>query len=131
MESFQYLHKGRIITRFDFSNSDYAEIQSRIVVFRNFMVLQPPRSVLTLTDITGVTANGKTVDLLKAWALHNKPYVIAGAVVGLSPARRMLVAAVNYFTKRDIKLFNNAEQASDWLVGQKQDIIMQIKQPRP
>jgi hypothetical protein len=109
-------HKGKTVIRLDFSGAKYLEVLERMGVCKTFISSQKKGSLLLLTDVSGCDVNKRTVDAFKEFALHNKPYAIASAVVGLSGFPRIFVNAVNQFTKRDIKLFSDASVAMDWLV---------------
>jgi hypothetical protein len=115
----QYIINGITITEFDFTTSDALQIERYTKDYRDFVVLQPKQSLRVLSNLTGSPINSRSVDALKAFALHNKPYVVASAVVGLSMARKTLVTVINYFAKRDIRLFDTVEHAQEWLAQQK------------
>jgi hypothetical protein len=111
------VHKGKTIVVLNFSGATYVQALEKIGEFKTFISSQKKSSLLLLTDVSGCDVNKRTVDAFKEFALHNKPYAIASAVVGLSGFPRIFVNAVNQFTKREIKLFNDATAAKDWLVG--------------
>jgi len=79
-------HEERQIVLMDFSNiTDPAEGLAVIEEARKFVAEQPKRrNLLTLVDITGSTQDPKIMDALQALAEHDKPWVLAGAVVGVS-----------------------------------------------
>lgn len=101
----------------NFSGATYVQALAKIGEFKTFISSQKKFSLLLLTDVSGCDVNKRTVDAFKEFALHNKPYAIASAVIGLSGFPRIFVNAVNQFTKREIRLFNDATAAKDWLVG--------------
>ena len=76
---------------------------------------QPFYSVRTLTDVSGARYNREAVVKLKQFVSHNKPYVKAGAVVGLSPLQKIVLEAVSRVSQREFKVFSNAEEAKTWL----------------
>jgi hypothetical protein len=110
-------HKGKTIVVLDFSGAPYVEVLQRIGRMKAFVSTRSKSSLLLLTDVSGCEINKRTVDAFKEFALHNKTYAIASAVFGLSGFPRIFVSAVNQFSKRDIRLFNNSTAAKDWLVG--------------
>ena len=112
-------HKGKSVVVLGFSGLKYLEILERIGEFRKFISSQQEKSLLVLTDVTGCEINKRTVEAFKDFALKNKPYVIASAVVGLTGFPRIFVSAVNQFSKRDIRLFDKIDPAKDWLVSHK------------
>ncbi len=110
-------YKGKVITKLDFSGADYFEALSRIGIFKKHISFQPKKSLLILTDMTGIKVNNRIVEAFKEFTQFNKPYVIASAVIGLAGPYKIFLNTVNYFTKRDIKLFDDAESAQDWLIS--------------
>jgi hypothetical protein len=51
--------------------------------------------------------------------LHNKPYVLAAAVVGItSPLMKLAYNFVMAVSKRNVPIFDTREQAMEWLIGQ-------------
>ena len=54
----------------------------------------------------------------KRLAVNNRPYVIAGAVVGLSGLQKVVYTTVMRFSKRNIPAFDDIEAAKDWLIAQ-------------
>jgi hypothetical protein len=57
------------------------------------------------------------VEAFKEFTAFNKPYVIASAVIGLAGTYKIFINTGNYFTKRDIKLFDDAPTAKEWLIS--------------
>jgi len=112
-------HKGKSVVVLGFSGLKYLEILERIGEFRKFISSQQEKSLLVLTDVTGCEINKRTVEAFKDFALKNKHYVIASAVVGLTGFPRIFVSAVNQFSKRDIRLFDKIDAAKDWLASHK------------
>ena len=108
---------GRTIYELDFSGiKEIAEIRNRITAYQTFITSFPKRSLLILTNLTGCAVNKHTVECFKQFTAHNKPYIIASAVYGLTGFTKIFVNAVNSFSKRDIRHFENPEQAKHWLV---------------
>lgn len=112
-------HKGKRILLHDFSHiTNPFDVLPAVEASRAIVAVQPKGSLLTLTDVTGSRFNKEIVDALKGLANHNKPFVKAGAVVGLSGLQRVVYVAITQFTGRRLPTFDTAEQAMDWLVEQ-------------
>lgn len=112
-------HKGKRILLHDFSGiSNPFDVLPAVATSRAVVAAQPKGSVLTLTNVTGSRFNKEIVDALKELANHNKPYVKAGAVVGLSGLQRIVYVAITQFTGRRLPTFSSAEEAMDWLAEQ-------------
>ena len=56
-------------------------------------------------------------DGLKQFTAHNKPYVKAGAVVGVTGLKRIIFSAVVTFSRRNLEAFDDVEQAKHWLAN--------------
>lgn len=77
---------------------------------------RPLNSLLTLSDFTNSYFDSGVSAPLKEYVAHNKPYVKAGAVVGMSPIRKIIFDAVLFFSRRDnLKIFTDLESAKEWL----------------
>jgi len=113
-------HEERQIVLMDFSNlQDVAEALAAIEEARQFVAALPKRrNLLTLVDVTGATQDGKVVDALQALAEHDKPWVMAGAVVGVTMLKRMLFKMIAMMSGRKFATFASVDDARDWLVHQ-------------
>ncbi len=81
---------------------------------------RPLNSVLTLSDFTNSYFDSDVTSPLKEYVAHNKPYVKAGAVVGISRVRKIIFNAVLFFSRRDnLKTFDTLEAAKEWLSAYK------------
>ncbi len=112
-------HKGVRIAFLDFANvEDTAEAVAAIEEAGRIVQAAPFRSVRTLTHVTGSRFNGEVLEAVKRLAVNNRPYVIAGAVVGLSGLQKVVYTTVMRFSKRNIPAFDDMEAAKDWLIAQ-------------
>ena len=111
-------HKGKKIYHIDLTNADLGQIQQIIKEAKPIISQQAPGSLLTLTDVTNIVMGGENSKAIKEFAAHNKPYVKAGAVLGISGLRQVTFNAVLVFTGRsNLHLFDDAQKAKDWLVA--------------
>lgn len=111
-------HGTRKILKFDFSRLDIAGVREIIAYGTRLVAQMPERSVLTLTDVTDANYDKEIAEALKEFTRHNKPHVIAGAVVGVSGLKKVIFQAVATVSGRtNLKLFGDAESAKEWLVG--------------
>ncbi len=112
-------HKGKEILLIDFSHAvSKEEVFAVIEKAKELIVTRPPQSVLTLTDITEAFFDGEVSQALKQLAIHDKPYVKTGAVVGVRGARKIIYNAVMFFSKRHLELHDDVESAKEWLCEQ-------------
>ena len=111
-------HKGRKILHLDFSHVKAAEIMPIIDMAKSTISAQPPKSVYTLTDVTEAGFNTQVSDAMKEFVSHNKPYVAASAVVGVTGLKQIIFNAVMKFSGRHLHAFDSLDQAKDWLAKQ-------------
>ena len=109
-------HNGGKICYLDFSGLNREELIENIGKAENLIASQPLNSVLTLTNVTNTKFDTDTTDRIKQLTAHNKPYVKKGAVVGVTGMQKIVYKAVIKFSKRDLSLFDNVDDAKDWLI---------------
>jgi hypothetical protein len=73
-------------------------------------------SLFTLTDVTNARFYEEVGDGMKQFSAHNKPYVKAAAVVGITGLKKIIFGAIMTFSKRNLESFDDVEQAKRWLV---------------
>ncbi len=110
-------HREKEILFLDFSNSQPHEVLQTIEAAKRLISSRPERSLLTLTDVTNARFNQEVGDQLKQFTAHNKPYVKAGAVVGVTGLKRIIFSAVVTFSRRNLETFDDLEQAKHWLAN--------------
>ena len=69
-------------------------------------------------NLTGIPYTLENVAVLREFALLNRPYVRARAVIGLPEVARLSFRAVAHVSGRRIEAFDDVAAARDWLVGQ-------------
>ena len=109
-------HRGVRICVLDFSNiTSEAEALRAMDDAKTIIGKEPHSSVHTLTDVTGsrVTSAIRTAlhDLTKA----NKPYVVAGAVVGVTALQAVILRGIVQITGRRLVAKNTRAEAMEWL----------------
>jgi hypothetical protein len=87
---------------------------------------QPRGQALVLTDVTGSNFSQRSIDSLKDLVQHNKPYVKASALVGLSALTRVVFRAVMALTGRDIRVFETREQAIAYLLSKRNEPVLPL-----
>lgn len=112
-------HEGRRVLFIDFSGiRDRSTAFHAIDEVKRLVAGQPRGSLLTLTTVAGSTFDPEIIQALKELAAHNKPFVQAAALVGLSGLQRVAYAAVSLFSGRHITAFRDVGEAMNWLVAQ-------------
>ncbi len=111
-------HEGRQILFIDFSGlTEKADTLAAITASQAFVARQPEGSLLTLTDVTDMDFDEEIATALWGLLRHNKKYVRAGAVVGLSAGRQTdLYDLLTHQARRELPVFETAEEAMHWLV---------------
>ena len=121
MKRVKYIyHNVRQILFLDFSGCKVEDFQTIIKEAEKLIRAEPPYSVLTLTDVTGAKYNLEVTQALKEFVKGNKPFVKAGAVVGLDALKKIIYNSVMHFSGRNLLAFDNIEKAKDWLVEEAQ-----------
>lgn len=112
-------HRGKQILVLNYSGlEETPETLVEIEKSREIVAREPPQSVLTLTYVRDAKYDGRVIQALKELAAHNKPFVRAGAVVGMSLLHRVVYQLVIFATKRKLATFEDLQDAKDWLVEQ-------------
>lgn len=118
MERVQFIqHKSRSILHLDFSNRKSPEVLQIIERAKHTIKTQSHRSVYTLTDVTNTAFNNAVSDAMKEFVLHNKPYVVASAVVGVTGLKQIIFNAVMKLSGRKLTAFESLDAAKDWLAS--------------
>jgi hypothetical protein len=110
-------HNGVEILRIDWSGAPSWEIREAMHEAKQIIASKPRASVRTLTDVTDVQMDQATVEMLRGYMAHNKPYVLAGAVVGLNDLKMIAFNFVNRVTGRSIRAMSTIDEAKEWLAS--------------
>lgn len=113
------LHKQRRILLFDFTHlADTRDALEVIVFAKKIVAQQSEYSIYTLSDITDSRYDREVTAALQELAKHNKPYVIAGAAVGVSGLQKVVFRSILAFSgRKNIQLFDSRDEALDWLAA--------------
>src|SRR5690348_15305246 len=113
-------HAGRRIVYMDFTNVQEIEEGLKIIEqARLFVAAQPKRKeLLTLVNVENSKFDDRIVEALRNLATHDEPWVMAGAVVGMSALQRVIYRVINAFSGRRLAAFETVEEAKAWLVKQ-------------
>ncbi|MBB4639326.1 hypothetical protein [Longimicrobium terrae] len=110
-------HKGTRILFGDFrevTRSD--DLTAMIEEGKRVVKNQPPNSLLSLLDVTGLRFTVETARLLKEGMAHNTPFVKATGIIGLSGLQKVLFQAIRRIRGVTIESFATREEAMDWLI---------------
>jgi len=109
-------HQGQRVLFINYSHCDVAMLKAVAEEGHRVIAREQPNSVLTLNDVTGTTFDKESVAVLQAKVAANAPYVRRAAVIGISGLQRLIYEGVQAFSRRRLPLFENRQQALDWLV---------------
>jgi len=114
----QIVHEKKVVFYMDFSNlTKTNEIKEVVAESIRHIRNQPIGSVLTLTNIEGMHFSNEVKEIFNEFIKGNKPYVKAGAVIGVSGLQQILYNGLMKLTGRDIKSFDTFNQAKTWLTS--------------
>jgi hypothetical protein len=119
MASAQFIeHKGKKILHLDFTGCKIAELPGIIQTAKAMVGKEAPGSVRTLTNVTNMEVTKETSAIMKDFTTFNKPYVVAGAVVGVTGLKKVIYSAIVAVNGRNMSTFDTIDQAKDWLATQ-------------
>ena len=109
-------HQGKQILFIDVTNCAAGEVIELLTEVQRIVTAQPPKSVLTLSDLTGAQFGRATITRMKEVAVFDRPYVKRAALVGAQSLPKVFYEALKTFSQREFRKFKTGEQAMDWLV---------------
>ncbi len=112
-------HRGVKILILDLTDSK--SVQENIAGFEQAerIILQhPAKSVRLLTNVTNAHYSTQAVDRMKQFSKTVTPQMLASAAVGVGGIKKIILQSLNRLTGREIKMFDLAEPALDWLSSQ-------------
>ncbi|MGH9492157.1 MAG: hypothetical protein ACRD2K_01525 [Terriglobales bacterium] len=109
-------HQGKQILLIDYSGCTRQALLDILKESERIVLAQPPGSVLTLADVTGVEVSKDVVDEAKKVAVRERDRVKRAAIVGIESVPKVLFDAVQTFAAREYHTFATREEALDWLV---------------
>lgn len=115
-------HNNKQILYLDVTNSP--DVETSMAQFdeaKRVCQMQPEKSVLLLTDVTGAHYNTEATNHMKEFSAAITPYVRASAAVGVTGIMRIIVRSLIRISGRDIRIFDTIDEAKDWLVEQAED----------
>jgi hypothetical protein len=111
-------YQDKRILIINIAHCELEEIVSIIKETKKIISKEKEGSVLALTNVIGVHPSIAITKVLKDFVTFNKPYVRASAVVGVSNLQKITLEIVAKFSNRNFALFNNIDEAKNWLVTQ-------------
>ena len=109
-------HRGKQILFIDLTNCIAEEVIELLPEVQRTVTAQPPKSVLTLSNLTGTQFSRAAVTRMKEVAVFDRPYVQRAALVGAESLPQVFYEALRTFSQREFHRFKTREEAMDWLV---------------
>jgi hypothetical protein len=109
-------HQGKQILFIDVTNCTAEDVIELLTEVQRIVTAQPPKSVLTLSDLTGAQFSRATITRMKEVAVFDRPYVKRAAFVGALSLPKVFYEALKTFSQREFRKFKTREEAMDWLV---------------
>lgn len=78
----------------------------------------PPKSVMSLVDMTDMRFNKVVIAKVTEIARINEPYVKVTAIVGLNSVAKLIAKSVIKLTGRNTVLFDGIKEAKNWLIDE-------------
>ncbi len=112
-------HKGKQIMLCDYSNfgSDGAAVMAEIDAADAIICQQPENSVLVLLDARNSVASTEVVNHVKKGSLRTRKHIRKMAILGVTGVRRIILEAVSKFSGQQATVFDDMDEAKDWLVA--------------
>ncbi len=114
-------HQGTPILYIDFSNfeQDFVALRTEIKAVLSILENQPQESVLCMADFRHTAISRAATALIKGSAPQIGPHVRKAAIIveDATGFKSVIVTALARVGGRGALLFDNVEQAKDWLVG--------------
>lgn len=108
-------HKGKRILTIDTTRADAEMVRAVAAVCWHIVSSQRPKSMRTLSDLSALPFSNEGLQVLTELVAKNRPYVMRGAVTGVSGLRFFMLQTIITVTQRPLKLFDDRLQALDWL----------------
>lgn len=96
---------------------DVDALRAEVVAADDEICRQPKDSVLVLVDVRGTTTSTQAVDVFRESATRTKGWVIRHAIIGVTGIQKILARAVARFSGEELVLFDDVDEAKDWLVS--------------
>lgn len=111
-------HRGKEVILFDCAAKEKEVVFKVIEEGKQEVAKYPPKTALALTDVTGLRFNTDISDAFREFAAHNKPFIRASALVGITGLQKIAYQTIMTLTGRNIPIFSTRQEALDWLIAQ-------------
>lgn len=110
-------HQDKDILFIDITNASKQELLILLPRIKAVVTEQPRDSVLILGDFTGTQIDKDVATRIKEVLVFDRPYVKKAAWLGAKDIPNVFYENFKSFSRRDLPLFDNREEALEWLVA--------------
>ena len=114
-------HEGKKILLVDFSACPANEVEEIARAVPEYVTVNPPGSVLVLTDFIGAAFDRDALLAMKETAVFDKPFVKKSALIGTEDLPVSFYDELKSFSRRELLTFKTREEALAWLVADSVD----------
>ncbi|MCM0082172.1 hypothetical protein L4X63_11270 [Geomonas sp. Red32] len=115
---------GKLIFKLDFSGLTLEDIKEVIAYGKPMISRMQKGTLLSLTDVSDTEFDDQAKEVFKELLEYNKPFVQAGAVVGVNGWRKLVyMVSLKMSGRNNLRLFDNSTDAKDWLLGYSADPV--------
>jgi len=112
-----FSYKGKRILLVDMTNSKPREVEDIARKVPDYVTAESRGSVLILTDFTGASFDQDALRTMQQSAVFDKPFVKKSALIGAETLPRQFYDDIKSFSRRELPIFKNREEALEWLVS--------------
>ena len=114
-------HEGKKILLVDFSDCPANEVEEIARAVPEYVTVNPPGSVLVLTDFTGAAFDRDALLAMKETAVFDKPFVKKSALIGTEDLPVSFYDELKSYSRRELLTFRTREEALAGLVADSVD----------
>ena len=114
-------YEGKRILLVDFSDCPANEVEEIAREVPEYVTVNPPASVLMLTDFPGAAFDRDALLAMKETAVFDKPFVKKSALLGIEDLPVSFYDELKSFSRRELLTFKTREEALAWLVADSVD----------
>lgn len=108
-------HAGKQVLLIDLSDCTSRDIIEAVGIVQRVITAQPPKSVLSLADLTGADIDRPALTRMKEVAVLDRPHVKRAALVGIDEEKETHRKALQTFSVREFPAFKTREDALEYL----------------
>ncbi len=115
----EIIYKDKAIFFLDLSNMSPDDVIESVPKTVKMVRSRPPKSVLMLTDMTGMRYNSESLDVAKSYTKGNETVMKKSAIFGIDGLKRVTYNAVVRFSgRKNVRAISKIEEALEWLVSE-------------